>query len=252
MDEELLLQYNKAGVIPGSFESEKDFLNRVDHLKKKITETDFPPSHWDWVRAYLKELFDIEPCYFSAFYSNRSLAPWQGAAAWFEEGKIATIQLKEALRKGTFLKIYRREEILAHEAIHMARGELQGERFEEFFAYMTSEKKWRRVLGPIVQRPWEVWPLFIFSLLSAFSPLFLFLSALWVGGGFFRLVKNHRTLNRAASKIFAHLLDVQKTRAVLVRLNDEEIVKFSKGENILLYAKKQTCLRWRAIRLAYL
>lgn len=249
MTDEELFSLNEAGLIPGPGESEKEFLDRVQRAKKNLGQIEqIPPAHWDWVRESLAQMFDVKPLYISAFYSNRSLALWQGAATWIEGRFFHSIQLREGLRKGTYLRLYSREEVLAHESIHAARSGFDEKRFEELFAYMTSEKKWRRVLGPILQRPWEAWPFILFLAIGVFSPAGYLMASLWTGLGFIRLIGQHRTLNRAANRILEWTQSSKRTRAILFRLTDREIDQFAKGQNIKEYAEAQTCLRWRVIR----
>jgi len=250
-DEELLL-LNAQGFIPGPEETEGDFLKRVMALKATFEKGEWiPRPHWDWVRTHLKEIFDFEPHCLPAFYSNRGLTPWQGAASWIEGGRLASVQLREALRSGSYLG-YRREEILAHEAVHAARSAFEEPKSEEFFAYMVSEKAWRRALGPIVQRPWEVWVLLAVLLLGWVSPWGYLLSALWIGALFWRLVRRHWKLRRSSENLMRELGNRRRVRSLLVRLTDREIDLFAKGENLAAYAKRQESLRWKLIRLAYL
>ncbi|PIS02101.1 MAG: hypothetical protein COT85_06905 [Chlamydiae bacterium CG10_big_fil_rev_8_21_14_0_10_42_34] len=244
-----LLALDKMGFIPGPGENEDTFLARVAKVKKTFEAGDWiPEAHWDWVRIYLDQLYDVKPLYICAFYSNQSLAPWQGAAAWIEGKALNSIQLRESLRKGSYLKVYSREEILAHEAVHAARSGFNEDRYEEFFAFMTSEKKWRKVLGPILQRPWEAWPFLIFIVGAIFWPSFYLGAALWVAMGFFRLILRHSQLKKAAKQISFFVPDLRKVRAILFRLTDREIQAFSKGLNLKEYAEKQSCLRWKVIK----
>jgi hypothetical protein len=244
-----LLALDKIGFIPGPGENEESFLARVERAKNNFQKGGWiPPAHWDWVREYLEQMYNVKPLYICAFYSNQSLAPWQGAAAWIDGRTLSSIQLRTGLKKGTYLGIYSREEILAHEAVHAVRSGFNENRYEEFFAYMTSEKRWRRVLGPILQRPWEAWPFLLCSLVGVFWPIGYLGAALWASLGFARLSKQHWRLKRAAATIFKQTGDARRTRAILFRLTDEEIKGFSKGMDIELFAQKQTCLRWRVIR----
>jgi hypothetical protein len=249
MTDQDLLALDKIGFIPGPGENEEQFLERISAAKKKFSEGNWlPESHWDWVREYLDQMFHVKPLYICAFYSNKGLTPWQGGAAWIEGRKLNSIQLREALRKKTFFGLYSREEILAHEAVHAARSGFDESRCEEFFAYMTSEKKWRRVLGPILQRPWEAWPFLLCNLVAPFWPAGYFVAGLWAALGFVRLIKQHWLLKRAAANILKTTRDPRRTRAVLFRLTDGEIKRFSRGENVMLFAEMQDCLRWRVIR----
>ncbi len=244
-----LLALDKIGFIPGPGEKEEDFLARVALGKGQFEKGNWiPEAHWDWVREYLDQLFHVKPLYICAFYSDRSLTPWQGAATWIEGRVVHSIQLRSGLKKGSYLRIYRREEILAHEAVHFARSGFSENLYEEFFAYMTSEKKWRRVLGPILQSPWEAWPFLICSSIGIFWSAGYLGAAFWAALGFSRLIKLHWRLKKAAEHLLKLVKEERIARAVLFRLTDEEIFLFSKGVNIGLYAQKQTCLRWQVIR----
>ena len=249
MSDEELIALNQKGFFPGPEESEEAFCQRIEEVKKNILELKeqaIPYPHWDWTRMRLKEIFDFVPDCLPAFYSNRRLMPWQAAACWVEGKRVASIQLRESLRKGNLLGLIQREEILTHEAVHAARSPFEEDRFEEYFAFATSEKKWRRTLGPIVKRPWEVWPFLFCCLVGPFFPAAFFCAGLWAGLGFVRLVRGHRILQRAADNLSQITRDARFIRAILVRLTDREIEKIAKGESV-----SDTTLRWRLIRLAY-
>jgi hypothetical protein len=245
-----LIRFNERGLIPGPGELEEEFSFRAAEAGKK--DRGIPENHWDWARARLKEIFDFEPRYVSAMYSNKGLAPWQGAASWIEGREIALVQMNERLKSGSLLGLYDRDEILAHEGVHAARSGFDEDGCEEFFAYLVSEKKWLRVLGPIVKRPWEVWPLLIGAALGLVSPWGTLAAALWTGLGFLRLIRQHRTLAKAGNRVFKSVQDRRRARAILFRLTDREIGQLARGMDLEEYAKKQGCLRWRLIRIAYL
>jgi hypothetical protein len=251
-DSELLL-LNAQGFIPGPSESEDDFIQRVALVKKIFNEREWiPRAHWDWVRIHLKEIFDFEPHCLPAFYSNQGLPFWQGAACWIEEGsKAVSLQLREDLRKGAYLG-YSRAEILAHEAVHAARSAFDESASEEFFAFLVSEKWWRRAFGPIVRRPFEVWGFFIAMALGMVFPLANLAGALCLSAGFWRLIRLHWKMRRAGKNLDKAVSDKKTARAILMRLTDAEIDLFSKGVDLVAYANRQRCLRWRLIRLAYL
>ena len=254
-DEELLL-LSSQGFIPGPAESESDFSQRVAETKLsmlKLGEEILPASHWDWVGLRLQKLFDFSPHCLPAFYSNRSLMPWQGAAAWVERGRILAIQLRVALKKGSFLGLYQREEILAHEAVHAARSAFPLDCWDEFFAYMTSNQAWRRALGPIVQRPWEVWPFLVFCVLSVLSPVGFLALGSWLGLGFFRLITRHRILHKSACHLQRQGCSEIQVRSILFRLTDQEIRKVAQGKvtwDAILGDLKATP-RGRLLSLAY-
>jgi len=129
-DKELLL-LNRQGLIPGPLESESDFIHRVAMTNRMQSECNIPVSHLKWVQIHLIALFDFSPHFLPVFYSNRSLAPWQGAVSWIENSRIRSIQLREGFRKGSYLG-NSREEILAHEFVHAARSAFNDSHFEEF------------------------------------------------------------------------------------------------------------------------
>ena len=174
-----LLDLNRKGFIPGPEESEKKFIERVESVKQaffKLGERAIPHSHWTFPADLLQQIFSFSPESLPAFYSNRSLTLWQGAAAWVERDQIIAIQLRKAFYKGTFLKLYDRNELLAHEAVHAARSAFDDSPLEELFAYMSSSRPYRRILGPIIQKPWEVWPFMALCALGTFFPGFFLLA----------------------------------------------------------------------------
>ena len=247
MTDEDLLALDYMGFIPGTSEEEPVFLKRVEASQKKYQLGGWlPESHWNWVRELLDQRFHVRPLYICAFYSSRGLAPWQAAASWMKGKSLDRIQLKKRFQKGKFL-YFSREEILAHEAVHGVRCAFDEDLSEEFFAFMSSEKSWRRVLGPIVRRPWHVWPLFL-CLLGPFFPAIYWMLSFWIALGFYQLIRQHRRLQKAAEEIQKRTKSDRMTRAVLFRLTDQEIERFSKKECIDSYAKDQSCLRWRVIR----
>lgn len=249
-----LLKYNQKGFIPGPGESEENFYRRIKDAENFFNappqdlevESRVLPSHWDWVREHLYELYDFRPESLFAYYSNRKLAPWQGAASWIigtDVGLLCAVQLRKGLSKGRYLKLYSREEILAHEAVHAARSAFNEPVNEEFFAYFTSEKKWRRALGPIVQRPMEVWLFLLFAAYSSFFGSFLLLAGL-LFLGFFRLAFRHRRLQKAIKTLSSQVSSPRIQRAILLRLTDQEIQTLSQGKQL----QSDGSLRFRIIQ----
>lgn len=253
MTDEELQSLNRRGFFPGPSETEEEFLRRISLTEQvflSLTESPVSASHWEWVRVYLGELFDFSPYSLPAFYSNRSLTPWQGAVSWIENKNIVTIQLRRAFQKGSFLGIYSREEILAHESVHAARAAFVESRFEEFFAYMTSESRWRQVFGPIVQKPWEVWPFALFCIAGVFDVRAFFGASVWAALGFFRLIKGHWVLRKASCVLRKWVDSEKKIRSLLLRLTDKEIQSLAKGISIQKF--HDSSLRWKLLSSAYL
>jgi hypothetical protein len=250
MTDEELLSLDAQGFIPGPGEEEADFRRRVEAVQEaflKLGDESIPHAHWEYAGAKLRGLFKFSPNSLPAFYSNRALTPWQGAAAWVERGQVIAIQLRKAFRKGSFLGIYDRDELLAHEAVHAARSAFPKDRWDEFFAYMTSERSWRQVLGPIVQRPWEIWPFLFFSLAGALFPIAFLGATLCVGFGFLRLVRGHLVLRRASHHLCKAGFTKAEARSLLVRLPNLDIEALSQGKEI--GQERSDGLHLRLIRL---
>jgi hypothetical protein len=249
MTDQELLNFNSQGFIPGPKESEEEFKSRIDAAKRIFSEhATLPKAHWEWVRLHLKELFHFEPESIAAYYSNQKLAPWQGAACWIGEDKVPLLQLRNGFRKGAYLKLYTRGEILAHESVHAARAAFDDPQNEEFFAYATAAHKWRRVLGPIFQRVWEPWLLFASLALGLVWEAGWLMATALIGMGFWRLIRRFSCLSKAFNHLMGRLKDAKTARAVLFRLSDKEIKMLSQGK----WIEGDKTLRWRLIRLAYL
>lgn len=274
-----LISLNQRGFIPGPQENEETFLKRVSFLQELSENPQkifpFPPfpleervkrHHWDLKRCDLKKLFDIAPDWLAAFHHDRRLPFWQGAATWVfhdpeKNVKLALLQFRKSLKKGSHLGIYKLEEIMAHESVHAARMAFEGTLFEEHFAYLTSTSVFRRVFGPIFRRSWEA-PVFLISLLCI--PLSL---VFWEGAaqgiyfatlallslGLVRLARLHRIFISAYKKLSRITED--HPFHVLLRLTDSEIRYFSKKsvEEIQEYieSEKEKSLRWKLIYKVY-
>ncbi|MEN9654428.1 MAG: hypothetical protein RL235_540 [Chlamydiota bacterium] len=246
MDDQELLKLNAQGFIPGPNEPEGAFVARVRRCYQtavELADDAIAEAHWEWPRTHLGKIFAFSPRCLPAYYSDRSLRPWEGAATWIGLNGALSIQLRKKLKKGSYLAIYDRGEILAHEAVHAARATFDCPKWEEFFAYMSAEKKWRRVLGPIVQRPWEVWPLMGCLVVGLVWPAAYLLASVWLSLGFIRLVFRHRVLTKAAARLG---LPIEGARGFLFRLSDDEIEALAFGKSI-----GDASLRWRLLRLAY-
>lgn len=244
-----LAALNESGFIPGPFETVIAFEARIERTKKLLDEKNsVPPAHWDWANGRLDSLFGFHPQSLPAFYSNDHLSIWQGAACWIDEGGVPLLQLRNGFKKGSYLRIYSREEVLAHEACHAARAAFDEEENEEFFAYATAGVRWRSVLGPMIRRSWEPWVgLGLFGL-GILSPWALLGASGWIGAGFFRLCRQHLRLSQASWFLLGTLKDKKLVRSLLFRLTDKEIRGLSNG----IWPIDDGTLRWRLIQYVYL
>ena len=258
MEMQELLKLNREGLIPGPGESEADFLERVQMIREKHTNQDaIPPHHWQWAQERLLSLFDFSPKWCTAISSSKGLTPWQAAATWIDVNRFYTIQINPA---PWVQKLIDRDELLAHEAVHAARAAFDEPVHEEIFAYLTSNAKWRRVLGAFFRKPGDVLLLLgIISCGSLFQVLELFwnlppLSSLFFLAGAFlalfwsaRLLRAKLLLNRAAIHLKPFLREPSDFLAVLFRLTDEEVRQLAAGKKII-----GIDLRWRLLKVAYL
>lgn len=261
------MKLNQQGWIPGPEEGEEQFLSRVKELKhffsyppedvdKFLTDTD-----WSGACAITERLYGFSPNWIVAHYSNAKLSFFQGAATWIiaRNGlRIPLIQLKEKFENGSLHKMYLREEVLAHEAVHAARMQFDEPVFEEFFAYKTSPHWWRRIFGPIFERTWEAY-LFIILLMIplAIEVARFFYPDIWVFPYFLpfiffgllllRLIFLHLTLALAMRKMAPFLKDRNKKWAAALFLKDREIFQFAYSSKPI----QQNDFRWKNLSESY-
>jgi hypothetical protein len=261
INDEKLFELNSLGFIPGPDEDEETFLKRVK-LSQELNANyekflpDIPcekikKPFLSWVKAQLLNLYDFVPDSFFGFFSNENLTFFQGAAVWEieKEGiKLPILQIRKQMAKGSYLFIYKIEEILAHEAVHAARVAFCEPIFEEILAYLTSSSSFRKNFGPILRYHWEGWT-FLSVLLFSFlfnwifilfdRPLFAFLSSCGMFLGLFMFLFGLLRLIRAKiifKKTHQRLGEItKKPLAVMLRLTDEEIRKFSKMSSTAIY-----------------
>lgn len=284
---EELLKLNHLGLIPGPNEKEDEFQQRCRYcldLKKTITEK-IPFSAEEVSSAEIYKiplqkttaLFDIAPSWIPLFFSNHRLTPWHGGSLWIfqvDENSPpgAFFQLRQVFRHSTtYLGIYQRDEVIAHEFSHAGRMKYEEPQFEEVLAYRTSQSKWRRYLGPLVQAPWES-ALFALSLLLIFllDLYFIMLGShelyrtvqwlkllplLLLFFGFSRAFLRQKQLQKCLKKLNDAVSSEEKANAILYRLQDKEIKQFGKmtGSEIWKYMiqNKDHSLRWKVISEAY-
>ena len=253
-----LLDFNKLGFIPGPDEDEEAFLSRIGISKTMDSDITATSMQCD--------LYDIAPDWIPVLYSNDNLAPWHGGTTWilYDETCNRTITSRVQLRKHfrespTFLYIYHRDEILAHEMAHICRSGFNEPRFEEFFAYNTCNNRFRRLFGPIVRYSWEIWT-FIIAMACAFASTIVTLSYLpmlmpiaMILYSIARLALSWKTFAKC-SKALDNTVS-NNSAAVMYRMTDHEIASFASmsTKEIKEYVEsmQKGSLRWRLISLAY-
>lgn len=252
-----LIMLREEGLVPGPKESEDSFQKRVKFcrtLHKEFIKENPSKEH------LISPLYKIENTWVPVIYSNHSLPKWQGGIAWIfqlEEGGPlgAFIQLAKKLKKKgrSLFGIYSKEEIIAHELLHISRMAFNEPKFEEILAYRTSPSKFRRWVGPLFQSSKESFLLlFLFSMILL-GDIFLLATGYdqiyqqffwfklipigllgWMG---VRLCKKQRTFQKTMHRLKP--LTGNNLYPFLATLTDDEIERFSKArsDEIIAYTK---------------
>ena len=285
-----LLELNHQGLIPGPGETSETFAKRADycltlkqHLSEElkaemVAEESDDPAVVEASNSRLSAFYDIAPSWIPVFFSNYRLPFWHGGCAWIfqtaeDSPTAALIQLRQAFRHSeSYLGIYKREELLTHELVHVARMSFQEPHYEEMLAYQTAHSAFRRWFGPIVQSSMEsVIFILILGLIVVFDVFLIalgridgYIIALWlkliplalVVYALMRLWRRQRSLKKCINGLSQCLSNPAEARAVACRLTDSEIEAFAKmsPSEIKAYASLQAEkeLRWRVIMKAYL
>ncbi len=248
---EVLLELNRRGLVPGPEESEVAFFARCKHALPASS----PPFS-----SLSEQLFDVVPDWIEICYKKKGLRFWEGGCTWIE-GNLITLQLHPALLKKKKHWGYEHKEIISHEFVHAVRGAFEEPIFEEILAYHTSSSPIRRFWGPLLRTSNEslgaVLTLLACMIASFFEPLG------WIAWGStigllglatVRLVKAQRIFKRTLGNL-ARQVGKKRAMAVMLRLTDREVIRFSKmgTAEIAAYSVKmaKTQIRWQQIRAAY-
>jgi hypothetical protein len=287
-----LLEFNKMGLIPGPEEEQKEFIERAAYciqLKSRMIAKmpqDIPfgledlgsEEVFEEAAKRTRERFDIVPAWLPVFFSNEQLTPWHGGCAWtFQETENSPVgsllQLRKQFRnQRTYLGLYDRGELMAHEMAHAGRMMFREPKFEEILAYQTSGSGFRRYFGPIVQSPGEsmffvIILMMIFlvdvSLLTLGAGIEYYQTALWLkliplGMILFALVRlwnRQRIFHKCLAHLKEALGDSSKAGAVIFRLTDREICLFAAmpSSSVLeaMRERSNDSWRWKVICGAY-
>ena len=272
-----LIELNKRGFIALDDESEDSFLFRVRHSLNLSEAFTSHASLKEKLKRGINEvtnLYDIAPDWVPLYFDNKSLPFWQGGCAWIfqteKEGPLsAVIQLRKAFHNKNRYFGLKTDEIIAHELCHVARLNFEEPKYEEFFAYETSNSSFRKKYGPLFQSSYEsllfvfllLIPLFIdfyfilegvqLSFIQSIFPKLIPLFYLFYLG--YRLVQKRKTFERTKEKLNKY---GNNGNFILFRLKDKEIDDFSKMsltqiENYLIEGAKSS-LRLKQLVLSYL
>lgn len=280
ISEEKSAQWNKLGLVQGPNESDDEYVRRADyclHLVETLPKehgefipgqvmerADTPLAEEAWQKT--RELFDFAPLWAPLFFSNHQLAPWHGGCAWIfqttESSPLgALFQLRRRFKDHvSFLGLYRREVLLAHEAVHVARMAFQEPKFEELIAYRTSDSGFQKCCGALVETSKEA-AVFVLTLflvvvvnlagigMGAIPTWILWLNAIPFAMAIAALVRLYIRQNQYMRCIKVLGAISAKPEAIACRLSDNEIIEFGKRDPVELkqWIKEQKSLRWRAV-----
>jgi|GEM_PF-691357 len=289
-DKELLRQWrqwNGEGFIPGPYEKESLFQERIVfclNLEQELLQKeDFPfgatdPPSQEILNEALpltQKLYGIQPHWVPLFFSNDQMFPWHAGCAWIFQRDAQTptaafLQLRLPFRhSSSFLRIYQRRELIAHELAHVGRMLYHEPQFEEILAYQSSSSRWRRWLGPIVQSSGE--SLFFVSLLALLILTHLALlffpervSIAWwtellpfllIAFALGRVTYRWQVLTRCLGHLAALYSSPDEARHLLYRLRDSEIRQFSRSSPLkiqtLIEEAAKKSFRWRFLSALY-
>lgn len=278
-------EWNRLGLIPGPSESEEEFLRRVDyclHLKEQLVgllgkDLPFSAEELDVKSSFesfecTQQLYGIAPTWVPVFYSNHQLAPWHGGCAWiFQESDktpmAAFLQLRRYYKNhSTYLGIYQRDELVAHECAHVGRMQFEEPQFEELLAYQSAKRSWRRWLGPLVRSSREslsfviaigAYLAILIAMLSVQQPALELIYYFGLLGwmvifvlAFGRLTVSQRYYQRCVQQLSGLL---PQSTHLAYRLTDEEIRLFAKSSHsdIQAYIQSQKSFRWQFLKAVY-
>lgn len=234
----------------------------------ELGEAENSDSYYKQPMIVTKNAYGIVPEWIPLFFSNDKLAPWHGGCAWiFQTDEKSPISGFLQLRRGfksneRYLRIYSRDELIAHEMAHIGRMAYDEPKFEEFLAYQSSENTFRKYCGGLIESALESMLfaiVLLFVLLTDIFILFFYPENLYVSlwlkvlpGGMIalaclRLAWKHRTFKRCLKNVSPF---AKNSLAFVYRLTDREIRDFSKWEEdkIRNYIDRQNGLRWRGIK----
>ncbi len=259
INDELLFSLNKKGLFPSPGEFEKDFIKRAHDLYLK---NPFSNKLFNFIP--LQKLFDIQPDWVDFKYTNQGLSFWEAACVEIRGDRFVLKLKKKLEHRPLYWGLYSVEEIGLHECCHVSRMAFREERFEEMFAYHTSNSL-RKIWGPLFRSRKEIFALIVSLLLSVAGDLFAQgISGLWwllklapclvLLSLTARLFINRRIFYKCQRALGPFLKNKEQTLAVMFRLSDKEIISFSKKKSqwIKNYINMQRdSLRWKVIRHAY-
>jgi hypothetical protein len=263
------LDWNRQGYFVLPTDSYQTYSDRVlQHKSRSVSATAIP-------------IYDLTVSWVPIEYSNVGLRLWEAGCTWYEEDpeSCPTIQLNSHFEhSSTYLGIYHKDEVLAHECVHAARVGLRSSSFEEIFAYLVSythatslfgkvAAAIRVALGPLFEHTWEslVVVLFFAALLLALLGELYTQSSYILPVAVLALAMTAYFFARLCVRWLQwwkckwHLDTLLKAQAsslpLMVRLTDDEIILFSHLQPAAIQqwiADQAQDFRWELLSKAYL
>ncbi len=254
---DLWAELDENGLFPGENEDKTAFINRCRNIfdfyrrmecelrengaavsafgLKLRREARIPEEIMCEASAKTGKLYGFKINWAKGFFVTEKMGLLWGGSSWYDpqSGEMVFI-VRPAFKYRKKWFIYRRDELLAHELCHVAHTPVADDKLEEFFAYQTSDSRFRRYLGNIFVRGMDAFifiaPPFILlavQMMNIFAGTGIAEWPFWaliglVPAGF--LIRNQRSRNlyfRAKTKL--EQLKVKLPQAVLFRCTCREI-----------------------------
>ncbi len=281
-----LVALDKRGLIVAPNESAEAFAKRLETLRLKLddvrsqvqtepfyeiegmkfkSENAIPKEDFKAATVHTKSLFGFKMKWVPGFYQNPKPSILFGGCCYTSEPDLYSFfQIRESFKKQQKWLFYNRDELMAHEMCHVARGGIGAKKYEEFFAYKTSEKQLRKAMGSVLYSQMDTYlillmslslplfqfynlkyrfdnPISIWPLLSGFGALILFYILRYFG---------QKSSYEAALNYLNPTFGAD-SQAVLFRCNDQEIDEFAmldaNTDQADLEPLKEKDLRWQVI-----
>jgi len=289
-DMDCLVDLASCGFLVGADEGMKEYVERLRALKARFegmenaltekgvyeveglrfpAEQRIPQELISKVSETTRQFYGFGIDWVPGFFADQSFG-WLfgGCAYYFDPEFFALFIIRRSFAKRNRWLIYNRDELLAHELCHVARGGLRSSFFEEEFAYAVSNSAFRKTVGGMFRTGREAYAILggamLLLVVQVIRLFFWYALPIWpfwclmiaivayLVARLFQL----RTLIKSARRNLKQIAGEQ-TERVLFRCTDEEILRISgmKEEGALrewLAARPAESLRWKVIQRRFL
>ncbi len=267
-DLKTIADFDTRGFIPGPKESLKEFADRLRVFEKNLNEMEaelkekksltienmnfpaeekIPQASFNPATKITSELYDFKITWVPGFYVTPSFGMLFGGCAFsFDPDFFSLFIIRNSFKKKKKWLVYERDELMSHELCHVARFAMGSHKYEEQFAYQTSNSSFRKNFGCMMRSAWETYVLMILlvSMLVTQITLItlknewllkqtLFTNPVnWFYASIFSFVAYLVVRQKRQNKDFAHSLELlsnitEKPRALAFRMTDPELDKLS-------------------------